>query len=135
MDRAGLLLIPLTLLIGLSGCQLLDKKRAETSLQSALSAYENNMRWGEVVKAYGFLKPEISRDVEIPEGLDNIRVTKYEVIQPAVSPDELTAVTTVMIHYLFRDRQVVRSLSDRQVWELDEESKRWYRINPIPEFK
>ena len=135
MDRAQVLITLLMLLIGLDGCQMLDKKRAENSLETTLIAYEKTIRWGGVAQAYSFLKPEIAMDVVAPEGLDNIRITNYEVIQPAISVNENTAVTSAAIHYLFRDRQIVNTLTDRQVWELDEESEVWYRINPIPVFK
>lgn len=135
MDRTRLLIILIILLIGLDGCRTLDKKRAEKSLESTLRSYEITIRWGELTEAYSFLKAEIAIDNAIPEGLDNVRVTKYEVVQPAVNIDENTVVQTANIEYLFRDRQVVRSLNDRQVWELDKESNKWYRINPIAEFK
>jgi hypothetical protein len=42
----------------------------------------------------------------------------------------------VAISYILVNRQVERSLVDQQMWERkDEDSREWYRANPIPEFK
>lgn len=111
-------------------------KRLGNELQVYLSRYESAMRWGNPQHAYGLLKPELAEQTPLPEGLDNIQISQYLVVSPPVLLNKTTATQTVSISYILVNRQVERSLVDQQMWERkDEDSREWYRANPIPEFK
>jgi hypothetical protein len=128
-----ILLLLLAMLL-LSGCQTMGKKK-QNALEQTLRTYQTTARWGHLDSLYVFLQPELAGKTKLPDGLDNIRVTKYEVLQPAVATEETSTTQSAMIYYLFRDRQVERKLMDHQIWEYDEETNRWFRTNPIPEFR
>lgn len=115
----------------LSGC-LVGNREAD-DLRVILHRYEAAVRWGDLSKAYGFLKP--GTRVQIPPGLENIRVTSYETVSPAAPQSEGRWTQTVAIQYLHRDRQQVKTLIDRQIWVKDPEGEFWYRDNPIPQFR
>ncbi len=133
LKRSFLLIIALFML---SGCKtLLTQKESETSLLETLKAYEATMRWGYPGQAYNFLRKDLAEKTEIPATLENIRVTGYKVIRSPIRSDETLASQVAVIGYVFDDRQVEISLTDRQLWEYDEEKKTWLRINPIPELK
>ena len=127
------LLLLLILLLG--GCQTIQERKSVISLENTLDAYGKVARWGQIAQLYEFLSPELAGDVTLPRGLDNVRVTGYEVLKAPVKIDETHAVQTVSISYILRDRQVQHSLLDRQEWVMDPEKKLWYRSNPIPPFE
>lgn len=121
--------------LSLVGCKTMDESKEVLMMESRLKLYGKTVRWGSLENLYGFLTPEESAKVVFPENLHNIRVTDYQVrIQPRML-DEHRLSQTVTIEYLFRDTQAIRTLSDHQMWEYDEEDKQWFRANPIPEFK
>jgi len=133
------ILFPLSLAVLLGACGTLDTvkdKRLGNELQVYLTRYESAVRWGNLAHAYGFLKPELADTTVIPQGLENIQISQYLVVSPPVLLNKTTATQTVAISYILADRQVERSLVDRQMWEReDEESTEWFRANPIPEFR
>lgn len=133
-------IVPLLIFLLLSvGCSTVDKvKDAQMAkdLKRYLHGYESALRWGQPGQAYAFLKPEIAQQNPVPGGLDNIKVSEYDIVGPPVFVTKTQATQTVSISYIFQDRQVQHSLTDNQIWERkDEESREWYRSNPIPAFK
>lgn len=134
------LLLSLLLLAGCSTVESTVEKVKDAQmakdLKKYLNGYESALRWGQPGQAYGFLSPEVAEQNPVPTGLDNIHVSEYDIIGPPVFVTKTQATQTVSISYIFQDRQVQHSLVDNQMWErADEESRQWYRSNPIPEFK
>lgn len=125
----------LVLLSGLSACKSIEKKKEAQLLESRLSQYGKIIRWGHFEDAYGYLKLAPGERIEIPKNIQNIRVTSYEVYVPPVKLDETSAVQTVKIVYLHKDRQVLKTLFDEQTWEFDDARANWFRTNPIPVFE
>lgn len=127
-----LLLLGIWCVALLTGCPLAGP-RYEDDLRGTLYRYEAAVRWADLTKVYGFLKP--GTEVAIPPGLNNIRVTAYEAVSPPTPIDQHRWQQTVSIQYLHRDRQQVKTLVDHQVWVQDAETEHWYRDNPIPVFR
>ena len=134
MYRAGLLALTLVLTT-LSGCETIKEREATLGLESTLNAYGKVVRWGRLAQLYEFLTPELAAEATIQPGLDNIRVTGYEVLRAPVKIDDTHAVQSVLISYILRDRQVEHRIQDDQEWRFDPERKLWHRNNPIPEFR
>ncbi len=126
----------LIMIMLLTGCQALEVKQQQNALDKALHAYETAMRWSYIHQAYSLKKPEQVKGIEIPQGLENIKVTKYEVLEPAIinRTQNNIANQVVFISYVERDRQKEKTLTDHQLWEYDKEAKRWYLISDIPAF-
>jgi hypothetical protein len=128
------LLIMWMMTILLTGCQTLSERRQSEALREVLGSYQAMIRWGSVEQAKAFQDSKQTQGVtaSIPKDL---RVTQYEVVQgPAmVGPDR--AVQTAIIQYVFEESQVVRELMDRQTWEYDADSERWFLVSPMPVFK
>ena len=121
--------------IWLVGCQTLEIKNRQVSLEKALRAYEIAIRWSYIHQAYSLLKPERVKEVEIPQGLDNIKVTRYEILDPATNnPKSNTATQVAFISYVEKDRQQEKTLTDHQLWEYDQKADRWYLISGVPTF-
>jgi hypothetical protein len=130
--RRTLLVLGLTL--PLAACVAPGTRQDE--LLITIRSYEGAVRWGRIEGAYEFLKPDPDNPVEIPQGLDQIKVTGYDRLTPVVPTDEEKHRfrVTSAIRYVHLDRQVERNITDQQVWEWDAEAKRWWRANPIPAF-
>lgn len=127
-------LLSITLaVLALTGC--LDRQRRDISLDATLRKYESTLRWGRLEDAYLFKRTPDAGQAEIPRGLGDVRVTGYEVLSPAVEVSEGRAVQAVRIQYLFRDRQVVKTLMDEQVWQYDKDADRWYLASPVVSFR
>lgn len=126
-----LLLVPGAMLLG---CSTVEKAGKNQKRHLQFQSYDHVVRWGELEEAYTYMKPDEVPAV-IPEGLDNIRVTSYEPVGPVFNLDENRVSRKVRIEYVLKDRQVVKSLIDNQVWEYDEENEQWFRVNPPPEFQ
>lgn len=136
MIKTRYLLLVLTSLL-LAACQVpsISERSKDNKLRDTLNSYESVIRWGILEKAYGFLSPELSEEAVIPDNLKNFRVTGYERINGPSPLSDDKAAQTVLIEYVLVDRQVLRSLIDKQIWQWAEEEKAWQRANPIPIFE
>lgn len=104
-------------------------------MEMRLELYAKTVRWGALENLYGFLTPEESAKAIFPDNLNDIRVTSYQVRIPPMMLDQHKLSQTAVIEYLFHDTQVIKTMSDNQVWEYNPEIKEWFRANAIPEFK
>ena len=126
----GLTLLLATLL--LSGCQSLERRKQNELLTQTLRTYESTLRWGDLRKAYSFLKPELAAKTDIPSGLDNVQITRYEVVSPPVPMSDNSALQVVEIQYVLKDQQMEKLITDQQLWEFNPEELRWYLASKVP---
>jgi hypothetical protein len=124
------------LLTGLSGvgCAVVEKDRRALALQAATNGYQSALRWGYYETALGFLHPDQRKSGELPEAFAELRVTGYDVTQPPVVQADDSATQVVVIDYLFEDAQVVKQLTDRQVWRWDAVTNTWWLDSGLPRF-
>jgi hypothetical protein len=120
-------------LVALSGCQRVKEERKHRLLEHATSSYRQAIRWGYYEAALQSIAPD-QRPKQPAAALANIRVTGYEVIQAPVILDEEQAEQLVRIEYVLRDRQRVESLADRQTWQYDQATSRWWLNSGLPAF-
>ena len=125
----------LALLLLLAGCQTFGERQMEIRLEQTLNQYSIAMRWSYLDKAHGFLQPELLESESRPEEWENIRVTRYDVLQPPAMMDERRASQVVSISFVFRDRQVEKRIMDQQLWVYDDDAGKWYRGNKPPQFQ
>jgi type II secretory pathway pseudopilin PulG len=135
MPGIGLLLLAvlLTSLLGV-GCAVVEKDRRALALQAATNGYQSALRWGYYETALGFLHPDQRKSGELPEAFAQLRVTGYDVTQPPVVQPDDSATQVVVIDYLFEDTQVVKHLTDRQVWRWDASTNTWWLDSGLPRF-
>jgi len=136
MMKARWPLLAITYLL-LTACQVasITERSEANKLRDTLNAYEATVRWGALEQAYGFLTPSLKAQVQVPGNLGNVRVTGYQLLS---GPSKLTphkVTQTVVIDYVLQDQQVVRRISDRQLWIYDEAEGGWQRANPVPELR
>ncbi|MFB1487537.1 hypothetical protein [Thiocapsa sp. C4-3m] len=136
IPRSIVLLMFAVLLTGLSGvgCAVVEKDRRAVALQAATNGYQSALRWGYYDTAFGFMHPDQRKSGELPEAFAELRVTGYDVTQPPVIQADGSANQVVIIDYLFEDAQVVKQLTDRQVWRWDEVTNTWWLYSGLPRF-
>ncbi len=119
----------------LGGCGAVKKDQMTVTLQSATSGYHTALRWGNYPAAFGYLHPDLRSDKPLPAAFDGLQLTGYDVIQPPRILENESATQIVLIQYLYEDRQVVKELQDRQVWQWDEQKKSWWLKSGLPRFE
>ncbi len=117
----------------LAGCGTIEKDKRRISLEAALNRYGDAIRWGYYGPAFELVRPE--KRGAVPPNLENIQVTGYDVEQPPVPADENTVIQVVRIDYVQRDRQLMRTIHDRQQWGYDLETNTWWLDSGLPAFK
>jgi hypothetical protein len=132
----------------LAGCGTVEKDKRALGLQAATSGYQSSLRWGYFETAYGYVHPDQRKGKDLPEMYKNLRLTGYDVVQPPLvtgeeprtakgkgrkEPTEATQV--VAIEYLHEDRQVIKTLTDRQIWRYDPKLESWWLDSGLPKFK
>lgn len=127
--------ILVVLLLPLAGCLTNPHGDVPEELVLRVRTFEDVVRWGALQKIYLFQKYPEGAVPQIAEGLDNVRVTGYELAEPLHRLDPLRWRQTAVIDYVLTDRQVVRQLIDPQIWESEDEGQSWYRTTPVPEFR
>lgn len=130
MRQILLLLLPFLL----GACQTNPFAETPERLLLQVRTFEDVVRWGDLQKMYLFQRPDEAGEIEIPTGLDNIRVTGYDA-GPLKKVSETRWTISAVIDYVMTDRQVVRQLVDHQVWVSEDEGKTWFRENPPPRFR
>ena len=121
----------------LGGCGTIEKDKRALGLQAATAGYQSALRWGYFEIAFGYLHPDQRTGKELPAAFKDLRVTGYDVAQPPVvtGAGQTDATQTVTIDYLYEDRQVVKTLTDRQVWRFDPKLASWWLASGLPKFK
>lgn len=117
----------------LAACSSMQHASMNKKLRLQLQSYDHAVRWGDLEEMYAFVKPD-GEPLRIPEGLENVRVTAYEPLTTVTEEQDRRVRRRVKIQYLHRDRQVVKTLIDEQLWEYDDTMEQWFRTNPPPEF-
>jgi hypothetical protein len=130
-------LIPLlivSLVAMLSGCS--SDKADEKLLESTLENYASVIRWGNFEDAVAYIDPAALKEHPI-SALDlaryrQVRVTAYNE-QPFKSVGELQVRQVVEVGIVNNNTQVMRSLTDRQLWRFDVKEKRWWLMTGLPD--
>ncbi|WP_295590918.1 hypothetical protein [uncultured Lamprocystis sp.] len=121
----------------LASCGTIEKDKRALGLQAATAAYQSALRWGYFETAYGYLHPDQRKDksTDLPPVFTDLRVAGYEVVQPPLMQNPGEAVQVVTIDYLYEDRQVVKTITDRQTWTYDTKLDSWWLSSGIPQFQ
>ena len=126
------LLLPVLLAVFVLGCK--SNPYADNGppapLRDTLRLYENVVRWGDLTRMYGF--GEVGN---WQQGLENVRVTAYDVAGEPARTAADTWEQTVFLQYVRKDRQIVQRVTDHQVWRTRDDGDTWRLTTPHPEFR
>lgn len=115
------------------GCASSFDFRRHELFTERVRQYGKLLRWSEFEAARSFLASDAQgRQALLPK---DVRVTEYEVKQLILTEDARKAGQTVEITY-FKERDPrVRTLTDLQQWEFDNERNDWFLKSGFPDFK
>ena len=121
----------------LAGCGTIEKDKRALGLQAATAAYQSALRWGYFETAYGYLHPDQRQgnSKDLPPVFTDLRVAGYDVVQPSLMQNPGEAVQVVTIDYFYEDRQVVKTITDRQTWTYDPKLESWWLSSGLPKFR
>jgi hypothetical protein len=125
------------LMLLLMGCAGLAKEEENwRKFDQTSKAYLLALRWGEYEAAYGFRRPPNIND-EKPDfqDLSDVRVTSYKVKQTIILENKIIVIQLVDFQYYRMRNVTVRTITDRQKWEYDEEKEKWHLISDLPHFE
>jgi len=134
MIRPALVVV---LTIGLiAGCSTLKIGDRMQDFEETSKAYGRAIAWSEFDVAAAFLKSvdQTRTPVDI-EYLNQFKVTDYEPRLGKVIEKDVRIRQVVKISYFKKDNLVVRSVSDDQLWEYDEDKSSWVLTTGFPKFK
>ena len=121
----------LSLSIILTACAPLAGTRMDV-LDQTLRAYHNTVRWGQLDKIATFHKEEETNT--LPSDPENIKVSRYVVIDGPHLLDKHNAIQFVEITYYRHDGITTRTIRDRQTWQYQSKRKRWFITSKMPKF-
>jgi hypothetical protein len=134
MNRTVFVALLLTgLIIGCSSLKIKDPMKA---FDQTNRAYRQAVSWSEYDVAATFLKKEDEEKVAKQiEHLNQFKVTAYELRTLAVVEEDVRVRQVVKISYFKKDRLVVKSMADEQLWEYDPELGAWQLLTGLPNLK
>lgn len=100
-------------------------------LNQALGTYEKAVRWADFDSAYALHKNKQA----VPDQLKDIRVTRYEVKDLQFDSATMSASQTASIRYYNTGTSREHELEQQQLWEYDQQTKRWLLISEPPAFE
>lgn len=103
------------------------------NLNAEVKTYGKFIRWRAYDEAAAYIKHPEGESISVnTEELQEIRVTKYQVLTVILNEEKTEATVTAEISYYHERVNNVHTIQDKQLWWLDEDSGRWYVNGPLP---
>ena len=125
-----LCLITLTVLFSCGG-----KTTKKRNLDNALFKYAALIRWSDFDNALRYIKP--GDDKSKPSNfelqhLKQFKVSRYKEspISPGNKENEIIQNVEIQLYNIHNNRE--RVISDRQIWQFDDELKQWFLTSGLP---
>lgn len=118
------------------GCMEIKALTRLKQFEDISMSYEHAIRWSDFDYAAAFVNvSESEGQSPDPAILKLVRVTDYRVKKTAASEDENQVVKIVEISYYRSDKMVVNTITERELWEWDQQNKQWNLKSGLPDFK
>lgn len=125
----------ITLCLLLSACVSLTQRQQMDLLDSTSRSYGKAVRWGYFDSAVQFIKIKDGKSISVkPGAYKDIKVIGYEQASSIAADDLSYAEIIVEIKYYRESSAVVKTLVDKQRWEYDTSSEKWYLNGKLPAF-
>lgn len=119
----------------LAGCDAGNKRRLEL-LDLAIVRYAQALRWGRYDDAQQYHMTREGERLRIdPQTLKHIRIAGYTIQEKNMLDDLQEADVTGVIEYYHDTEGTLRQAPMQQRWWYSEESRRWFVLGGLPEFK
>ena len=134
--RQHRLMVTLCIVVfSLGGCGSVLSQVRMNQFTDTAKGYGAALLWGHYEAANLYRKPELAAE-EKPdfEKLQNIKVAQYDIKEMNVSDDGMRVDQQAEITYFHRDKMILKTVRDQQVWEFDTGDSRWYLTTRMPDF-
>lgn len=126
----------LLMVFALSACQSNSVKKTVENLNYTVKNYGQFIRWRAYDEATSYLRHKDGRLAnKDTEALQEIRVTKYQVLTVEIDDEKNEALVRAEITYYHERVNSVKTVTDQQLWWQDEESGQWFLDGTLPELK
>ena len=120
----------------LAGCTQINEFTKLDNFDATSRAYSHAIRWSDFNEAEIYIKSSANKsDSPDPEIIKLVRVTDYIIKKTAVSEDQRQVIQIVEVTYYRNDRMVVKTISEKELWEWDEKAQKWVLSSGLPDFK
>jgi len=134
MTKSKLLILLLTVL--LIGCATYSEMRQMDKFEETGEAYKKAITWSEFDVASSFIKTKEGEEDSLDlKPFEEFKVASYDLKRVIPSVDKKKVIQIVDISYFKLKTLVLKRLSDRQVWEYDDEMGQWFLTSGLPDFK
>jgi hypothetical protein len=135
MNRPDRTTVCIVILAALAGCNGGSVKSRLATLDQAISAYGDALRWARYEDAQKFHLTPDGKTVALDEhAMKDIRITGYVVRETNFDEKGTTADVQAEFKYFFTSRGTLVTKVVPQKWWYEEESKRWLLESGLPDF-
>ena len=123
----------LLLAFSLSACQSNNTKKTVQNLNTTIKNYGLFIRWRSYDEAANHIRHrDGSAANKNTEALQEIRVTKYQVLTVDIDDEKQEATVNAEITYYHERVNSVKTVTDQQLWWKDEETNKWFLDGVLP---
>jgi hypothetical protein len=120
----------------LVGCATYSEMRKMDKFEETAEAYKKAIAWSEFDVASSFIEIKDGEGDSLDlRPFEEFKVASYDLKRIIPSADKTKVIQIVEISYFKIHTLVLKRLSDRQVWEYDDEKGHWYLKSGLPNFK
>ena len=117
----------------LSGCLASAPSKDVDNLNVEVKTYGKYIRWRAYDEAAAYIRNPDGEAINVnTEALQEIRVTKYELLTVILNDEQNEAVVTAEISYYHERVNNVHTIQDKQLWWKDDETGRWFVNGTLP---
>lgn len=128
-------LIPLLVIVLVTGCNDSNVKKRLSSLDEAITQYSQALRWGRYqdAQAYHLTRDDKREPIEDKQVAD-VRVTGFVIQETDFNDDNTEAKVKGQYQYYLTTTGALKSIPFKQDWWYKEDAKRWFVANGPPDF-
>ena len=124
------------LLLLVVGCASVTDMKKMDKFEQTSHAYELAIRWSDFEMASSFIKnqkdPNLAAQIE---HLKQYQVTSYEVKRFLPSAEKSQVLVFADVQFFKKTGLIVKSYSDRQLWQFDPDKEGWFLTSGLPDLK
>lgn len=118
------------------GCASYGERKQLDMLEERTENYETALRWGRYETAYAFIKNKVTAyTTDNLEGLNQIKITSYEMLDRKVLENNEEAEQKVEIKFYNVDNLIEKTIIDNQSWIFDKDLGTWFLSSGFPDFR
>ena len=124
------------LIVGFFGCASMPDQIVMSKFSDTSRSYGVAILWSKFdAAAYHVKSDPDEKTAPDLKKLERVKVAEYEVKQMELSEDKREVIQIVEIEYYMRDRMVLKTITDVQHWEYDEDVENWFLLSGLPDFE